>query len=66
LGDFRYRQPVTSGWTKKLLVKSPGNAILLNGVGQNAKREIGVPGLSVAKLCRSAYAMIRFEIQREI
>jgi hypothetical protein len=32
------------GEARKLLTASPGEAILLSGVSQNANREIGVPG----------------------
>ncbi len=40
----------------------PGNANLPIGDFRHANREIGVPGLSVAKLGCPAYAMIRFDI----
>jgi hypothetical protein len=56
------REPIQSGWAKNHPVMLSGNAILLNGVSQTANREIGDPGLPVAKLTCPAYAMIRLEI----
>ena len=44
---------VQSGWAKNHLEMAPGNAILLNGVGQTANREIGVPGLQPPRLVPS-------------
>jgi hypothetical protein len=46
---------------KNYLEMLPGNAILLNGVAHSANREIGVPGLHVAKLSCPAYAIIRLK-----
>jgi hypothetical protein len=41
--EHRHCSDIQSGLGKNQLGTFPGNAILLNGVGQNANREIGVP-----------------------